>query len=332
MKPRARRIGLTSKSLLYAIVIHVVVGLLLVVNLDWPTHVAAPRSEPAPVQASVVSEAEIQKQMAALEQEEQAEQRRQQEAQEKLEELLRQKQEEEQRLAELKERQEQERQEAEELAKRKEREAQELAKLKEQEEAEKRRQEEAERKRKEEAEKKRQEEAERKRREEAERKRQEEAERKRQEEAERKRREEEERKRKAEEERKRREAEEQRQRELAAERERQLQEQLERERLQRRVDSARSQYIPMIRQKVSRNWNPTGSAMNNIEAHVTVRLSQAGEVISARIIKSSGNQVFDRSVENAVYKASPLPIPQERGVNEEFRTLLLKFKPEDMIS
>lgn len=307
MRPRARRIGLTSKSLFYAIAIHVIVAVLLVLNIEWPSHVASSSPpEPAPVQANVVSEAEIQKQMEAIQEKEEAEKQEQLEAQEELEEILNQKQQEEERLAKIKERQEQERREAEELAKQKEQERERLAKLKQQEEEE-RRQAEAE--------------AERKRQEEAERKRQEEAERKRQEEAERQ----------AEEERQRREAEE---RELAEkrERERQLQEQLERERLEARVDSALSQYIPIIKQKVSRNWNRPTSLRNNIEAHVTVRLSEAGEVISARIVKSSGNPVFDRSVENAVLKASPLPIPQERGVNEEFRSLKLIFKPEEMLS
>lgn len=312
MRPRARRVRVTSKSLFYAIVIHVAAAVLLVLNIDWPTHVASPRSEPAPVQASIVSEAEIQKQMAAIQDKEQAEERRQQEAQQKLEELLQQKEAEEQRLAEIKERQEQEKQEAEELARQKE---QELAKRKQQEE-EQRQQEQAE------AERKRQEEAE------AERKRQEEAE------AERKRQEEAERKRQEEEERKRKEAEEQRQRELAEKREREeaLQEQLEQERLARRVESALGQYIPIIQQKVGRNWNRPAGLRDNIEAHVNVRLSQAGEVLSARIVKSSGNPVFDRSVENAVLKASPLPIPQEQGVNDRFRNMNLRFRPEDMTS
>lgn len=322
MRSKPRRIGLTSKSLFYAIIIHVAAGVLLVLNIDWPTHVvSSPRSEPAPVQATVVSEAEIQKQMEAIQQKELAEQRKQEEAQEKLEELLKQKEVEEQRLAEIKERQEQDQQKVEELARQKEQEQQELAKLKEQEEEQRKREEaEAERKRQEEAERQRKEEEERKRQQEAE------AERKRQEEAERKRKEEEERKRKA--------AEEQRQKELAEKRarEEELQRQLEQERVARRVESALDQYIPIIRQKVGRNWNRPGGLRDSIEASVNVRLSQTGEVISARIVKSSGNPVFDRSVENAVLKASPLPIPQEQGVNEQFRNMTLNFKPQDMTS
>lgn len=302
MRTGLRRAGLVSKSFFYAVVVHIVVGVLLLFNMDWPTRVvSSPSSEPAPVQANVVSEAEIQKQKEAIRKKEQAKERKQQEAQEKLEELLAAQKAEQERLAEIKQRQKEEAERAEELAQKKEQEAQELAKLKQKEEEERKKAEA-----------------------EAEKKRQAEAERKRQEEEERKRREAEEQRRK----------EEQRQKELAEERERQrqLQEQLERERVQQRVDSALAQYIPIIKQKVSRNWNRPAGLGSSIEAHVTVRLSQAGEVLSARIVRSSGNPVFDRSVENAVLKASPLPIPQERGVNEEFRSIKLIFKPEEMIS
>jgi colicin import membrane protein len=44
------------------------------------------------------------------------------------------------------------------------------------------------------------------------------------------------------------------------------------------------------------------------------------------IIKSSGSAAFDRSVETAVYKAAPLPVPSG-GLFESFRTLRLNFKP-----
>jgi colicin import membrane protein len=295
MKSRARRIGLTSKALVYAIVVHVIVGVLLILNIDWPTHVvSSPPSKPAPVQANMIDEREIEKQMEAIKKKDEIEKQKQLEAQKKLDDLLKKKKEEEQRLAEIKKQQEQEKKKAEELARKKEQEQLELAKLrKKEEEEEQRKKAEAEAKAKAEAERKRKEEEERKRK-----------------------------------------AEEQRKKELAEERERerQLQERLESERRQRLVNDALAQYIPIIKQKVSRNWNRPTSLRNNIEAHVNVRLSQAGEVISARIVKSSGDAVFDRSVENAVLKASPLPIPQARGVNEEFRNLKLIFRPEELIS
>jgi len=328
---KLRRAGLVTKSLFYAVLVHVAVGALLLFNFEWPTRVeSSPAADPAPVQANVVSEAEIQRQMEAIRREEEAEKRRQQEAQEKLDELLKAQQEEQEQLEEIKRRREEEARQAERLAEKKEQERREVAEL-ERKKEEQRKKAEAERQRAAEAERRRREaEAERQRQAEAERKRKEEEERQRQAEAERQRKEEQERKRQEEAERRRRE--EQREEELAAERERELQEQLERERLQRQVDSALARFIPIIKQKVNRNWNRPPGLSSRIEAHVSVRLSRSGEVLSARIVRSSGNQVFDRSVENAVRKASPLPIPQERGVNEEFRNIKLIFKPEEMIS
>lgn len=293
MRPRIRRIGLTSKSLFFAILFHLIVAFLLVINLDWPSHIfSARRPEPAPVQASVVSEKEVQKQMEAIRQKEEAKKQKELEAQKKLEELLSKKKEEEKRLAEIKQQKEKEQKKAEEIKKKKEQERQELAKIQQQQEERKKAEAKAEQQRQEA-----------------------------------------ERKRKAEAERKRKAAEEKRKKELEAkrEREKELQQQLEQEQLQRRVNAALSRYIPIIRKKISKNWNPVG-LQNDIEAHVNVRLSPTGEVISARVVKSSGNPVFDRSVENAVLKASPLPIPQEKGVNEEFRNMTLKFKPEDLVS
>jgi colicin import membrane protein len=61
---------------------------------------------------------------------------------------------------------------------------------------------------------------------------------------------------------------------------------------------------------------------------VRVRLVAGGEVLQATVVQSSGNAAFDRSVENAVYKASPLPIPDDKALFDYFRELEFKFRPE----
>jgi colicin import membrane protein len=46
-------------------------------------------------------------------------------------------------------------------------------------------------------------------------------------------------------------------------------------------------------------------------------------------VSSSGDAVFDRSAENAVRKASPLPVPQDKVLfNKDFRVFAFVFKPE----
>lgn len=291
-----RRFGLTTKSLVYAIGIHAFVGVLLLVSFNFDLGKimqppAMPQSQP--VQATVVKESDVQKQLAVIEDKKKLEE---QQAKKRLDEILKKtkeaeqkKKQEQQKLAELKKQKEAqtkkalEKKKAEEQAEQKKKE--ELAKAKKEKERLAMAKKEEERKRKE-AEKKKQAELARKKKEQ----------------------------------------EEKRAKELA------LQQKLEEERQQAAFNSMLAQYEPIIRQKVSRNWNRPSGAQAGITAQVSVRLTATGEVISAKVTRSSGNSVFDRSVENAVYKASPLPIPQERGINEKFRNLNLRFKPEDLIS
>jgi colicin import membrane protein len=87
----------------------------------------------------------------------------------------------------------------------------------------------------------------------------------------------------------------------------------------------------LIRQKVERNWVRPAGWTKGMECVVRVRLAPTGEVISATIARPSGSPAFDRSVENAVYKASPLPLPEDKGLFEHFRELELRFRPEGQV-
>ena len=109
----------------------------------------------------------------------------------------------------------------------------------------------------------------------------------------------------------------------------------EKERGQARAaaDTARAQgeiarYEAVIRQKVERNWQRPSNTQQGMECTVRVRLVPGGEVLQAMVIRSSGNALFDRSAENAVYKASPLPVPQDKTLFDYFREFEFKFRPE----
>jgi colicin import membrane protein len=87
-------------------------------------------------------------------------------------------------------------------------------------------------------------------------------------------------------------------------------------------------YIPLIRQRVSRSWNsPVGNA-KGLKCVVRVRLTPTGQVLSADVVTSSGNERFDRSVENAVHKAAPLPLPEEPALFDNFREIEFVFDPD----
>lgn len=291
-----RRYGLTIKSVLYSLAVHAALGVLLFTSFtSAPLRVSAPPAGKniEPVKARMVSEAEVQTQLKKIQEKEDKKRREQEQAQKKLKQLLAEaKQAEQRKIQEEKKLKEARRKRLQEK-----KQAEELAKKRKQEQLRLAKLE------KQKAAKKRKEQEERKKREAVARKA------------------EQEKRKRAEAEKKRREAE--LQARLAEEREREI---------ARRVDTLLGRYIPIIRQKVSRNWNKPPNTPQGIEAKVQVRLTATGEVVSVRLVQSSGNSVFDRSVENAVHKASPLPIPQEHGINEKFRNLHLIFKPEDLLS
>ncbi len=106
-----------------------------------------------------------------------------------------------------------------------------------------------------------------------------------------------------------------------------LQAQLKEEAEQRRALSELEKFTPYIQDKVQRNWiRPPGSP-EGLVCVVNVQLIPGGEVVSAKVIQSSGDPLFDRSVESAVLKASPLPLPSDATLFRYFREINFKFNP-----
>lgn len=89
-----------------------------------------------------------------------------------------------------------------------------------------------------------------------------------------------------------------------------------------------SKYKGLIRGQITRNWIFPASYQKGMKCKVLVRLIPSGDVVSVRIIQSSGNSAFDRSVEMAVNKASPLPVPKSSsGLFDHFREVEFVFDP-----
>ncbi len=154
-------------------------------------------------------------------------------------------------------------------------------------------------------------------REEAQRKKDEEAKKERErQEAERKRKEDEERQRK-ENERVRKEMEaEQRQQEITD----------EQRRLAENSSPAMAAYQFAIAQDIRRNWSVPASAGADTVCVVSVRQIPGGEVVGVNILSCNGDDAVKRSVEAAIRRASPLPVPSNP---ELFRPLLeLNLRPE----
>lgn len=74
--------------------------------------------------------------------------------------------------------------------------------------------------------------------------------------------------------------------------------------------------------------NPPG-LRDKPEVVYRVDLLPNGEVVRATLVKPSGQPAYDRAVESAILKASPLPLPPDRDAAAAFRDgLELKFRPD----
>ncbi len=278
MKELFWKIFTNVRAIVLAVIVHVIVLGVLVVNMNWINIKPATTSEPTPVKARVVEKDRIEEELDRMAEDkkiQEEEKKRQQQAQRKMEEEKRRKRQQEEKVAAEKKRQQEE--------SRKRRLAEEVEKKRKQEEARKRRlAEEAEKKRKQ----KLAEEAEKKRLVE-------------------------ERKRLA----------------LLEERRRQkaMEEELRQAMHDEENESKARELIALIKADVQNNWKIPPTFRKGMECLLLVRLLPSGEVQNVRITRSSGDAVFDRSVEDAIYKASPLPVSLSSAGGRLFRTTFREF-------
>lgn len=143
-----------------------------------------------------------------------------------------------------------------------------------------------------------------------------------------------------------REAEQRRQQELAEAQRQQEARERERQRQQEAADAAAAELATsefemvqsgtaLIQQLVQEQWSRPPSARNGMRAILQIRLLPTGELVDATVTQSSGDPAFDRSAENAVYRAAPFRELQALPINvfnENFRSLSLIFQPEDLLN
>ncbi|ALS97941.1 cell envelope integrity protein TolA [Lacimicrobium alkaliphilum] len=277
-------------ALAFSAVLHLVMGGLLMVSVDFSSIPEVTQPQMNVVQAVVVDSAVIEQQFEAIEQEKEAERQR-------LADIERQRREAEQRRRD-------EQRQAEEAKKRQQQEAQRKAEAAAQ--AKKKKQEEQERARRleQERQKKAKEEAERKAREAEERRKKEEAAAR---EAERKRKEE----------------------AARAEQERLMQEQLQAEQAarqkqrQRHILSETDKYRALIMQSIQRNWIVDDS-MSGKSCRLNISVASNGFVKTVRILE--GDPRTCKSAETAVYKTATLPVPKDPDVLQQFLNFNLTVK------
>lgn len=64
---------------------------------------------------------------------------------------------------------------------------------------------------------------------------------------------------------------------------------------------------------------------------VAVQVAPDGTVLKASIVQSSGLTILDQSALQAIYRASPLPVPKNPALFSQFRDLRLTLRPEKIV-
>jgi colicin import membrane protein len=94
------------------------------------------------------------------------------------------------------------------------------------------------------------------------------------------------------------------------------------------TDEIASRWVPAIQERIRQYWVHPAGTWDGRAPVVNVQLEPGGKVVSSKvkIVTSSGNPVFDQSVVDAIYDASPLPVPSGPDF-EPFRDFNLVLRP-----
>lgn len=100
---------------------------------------------------------------------------------------------------------------------------------------------------------------------------------------------------------------------------------------QRFIQAEMGRHITLIHNKIYNEWTPPLGWRKGNSCRLNVRVvpgAAGGQVIDVRVTQSCGSPLFDRSVETAVFNASPLPLPSDPKAAERFRNIDFTFLGE----
>jgi TonB family protein len=73
-------------------------------------------------------------------------------------------------------------------------------------------------------------------------------------------------------------------------------------------------YLVLLQYRIETNWEPPFSGAGTHVATIYFKIARDGQLLEAKLEKSSGNYIFDQAALRAVQRASPLP-PLPSGSN-----------------
>lgn len=89
-------------------------------------------------------------------------------------------------------------------------------------------------------------------------------------------------------------------------------------------------YKALITDAISRQWILPENIDHDAKSLFRIRLAEDGLVLEVSLLKSSGDPILDRSAQNAIHKASPLPVPQDPKMFNIFRDIKLTVNPRNV--
>lgn len=96
------------------------------------------------------------------------------------------------------------------------------------------------------------------------------------------------------------------------------------------LESDLIRYSSLIRNQVLQNWIRPSKINFNLKTEIEIILVPTGEILSATVVKGSGNDIFDESALRAISKVNSFEglNMQMNLFDEHFRNFILIFSPE----
>ena len=91
-----------------------------------------------------------------------------------------------------------------------------------------------------------------------------------------------------------------------------------------------AKFQEQISAKVRSNTRLPDNLKGNPQVKFQVKLLPTGEVLNVQLVQGSGNPAYDDAVERAIYKSSPLPLPEDKEARAAFvPAVILSHHPKD---
>ena len=97
-------------------------------------------------------------------------------------------------------------------------------------------------------------------------------------------------------------------------------------------ERAAANVLDAMTTRITRAWRRPVAFAGGLEVYLRMALASNGELVDVRVVKSSGDVLFDRSALTAVKRAAPFDEVKQFDAatfEEKFRSLTVKFRPED---